>query len=206
MHLQNMIIKGDNNAAAACIQELSYSWINGTLTAGGFLFPEGRTGIWVGGTLTSSMTPIRIPSENDGDTAQASTCFDMANLYAHIFQHTLVPYKSTFENDNTFSRLMEILLMVSAAEGNNGSWLDFRRHKPLFPERRFNVTHSKIGFGPLKSRDWVASEGAIIQRKIGEFHKANFIVVFQNSFSDDHSINALRSIVDRTIDFYLAGP
>ncbi|WP_045520505.1 hypothetical protein [Neobacillus niacini] len=205
-HLQDMIIKGRNEAAAACIQALSYSWINGTLTAGGFFFPEGRTGIWVGGTFTGSMTPIRIPSVNDVDAAQASTCFDMANLYAHIFQHTLVDYKSISENNNTYSRLMEMLLMVSAAEGDNGSWLDFKRHKPLFPERRFSVTHSKIGFGQLKSRDWVASEGAIVQRKIGEFHKADFIVVFQNSFSDDDSINALRSIVDRTIDLYLAGP
>lgn len=205
-HLQDMIIKGDNNAAAACIQALSYSWINGTLTAGGFFFPEGGTGIWVGGTFTGSMTPIRIPTENDGDAAQASTCFDMANLFAHIYQHTLVDYKSTSENDNTYSKLMENMLIVSAALGNNESWLDFKRRKPHLPERNFKVTHSKIGLGPLKSREWVASEGAIVQRNIGDLSKANFIVVFQNSFSDDDSVNALRSIVDRTIDLYLSGP
>ncbi|HDR8486630.1 TPA: hypothetical protein QC445_003448 [Bacillus cereus] len=205
-YLQDMIIKGDNNAAAASIEALSYSWINGTLTTGGFFFPEGRTGIWVGGTFTGSMTPIRIPSENDGEVAQASTCFDMANLYAHIFQHSLVDYESSSENNNTYSKLMENLLIVSAALGNNESWLDFKRRKPHLPERNFKVTHSKIGLGQLKSRDWVASEGAIVQRKIGEFYKADFIVVFQNSFSDDDSVNALRSIIDRTIDLYLAGP
>jgi hypothetical protein len=205
-HLQDMIIKGDNNAAAACIEALSYSWINGTLTDGGFFFPEGRTGIWVGGTFIGSMVPIRIPSENDGEVAQASTCFDMANLYAHIFQHSLVNYKSTSENNNTYSKLMENLLIVSAAVGNNESWLDFKRRKPHLPERNFKVTHSKIGQGQLKSKDWVASEGAIVQRNIGEFYKANYIVVFQNSFSDNDSVNALRFIVDRTIDLYLAGP
>ncbi|MEM5650808.1 hypothetical protein AAHB57_28700 [Bacillus cereus] len=130
----------------------------------------------------------------------------MANLYAHIFQHSLVDYESSSENNNTYSKLMENLLIVSAALGNNESWLDFKRRKPHLPERNFKVTHSKIGLGQLKSRDWVASEGAIVQRKIGEFYKADFIVVFQNSFSDDDSVNALRSIIDRTIDLYLAGP
>ncbi|MGG5784541.1 hypothetical protein [Bacillus albus] len=144
-HLQDMIIKGDNNAAAS-IEALSYSWINGALTTGDFFFPEGRTGIWIGGTFTDSMTPIRIASENDGEMAQASTCFDMANLYAHIFQHSLVDYKSTSENNNTYSKLMKNLLIFSVALGNNESWLDFKRRKPHLPERNFKVTHSKLGW------------------------------------------------------------
>jgi hypothetical protein len=196
-NLVNMIVKGENNAAAFCIQALGYSWINGTLTTGGFFFPEGQTGIWVGGTFTGALTPVRIHSENDENVAQASTCFDMANLYAHLVNQTLVNH-----SDVTNSREMLNLLFVSAATGNNESFLDWTRRKPL-PERNFTVTHSKIGLGQLKNLNWVASDAAIVEH--GASGK-RFIVVFQNSFRDFDSLAALGLIVDRTIERFLTSP
>jgi hypothetical protein len=41
-NLSRMIINSDNNAAAACIEALGYSWINGTLHEGGFFFQKDR--------------------------------------------------------------------------------------------------------------------------------------------------------------------
>ncbi|QEQ20452.1 hypothetical protein [Bacillus sp. BS98] len=195
-HLQRMIIKGDNNSAAACIEALGYCWINGTLSAGGFFFPKGKTGIWVGGTFTGSLPPIRIPTVNDGENAQASTCFDMATLYAHIFQRSLVDDTSSFE--------MGKLLSDSANIGDDSSWLDFNSRG--LPTRNFTVTGSKIGHGPLKSRNWVASEGAVIKRKLSDNTERKFIVVFQNSLDNNDALAGLGYIVDRTIDLILSGP
>lgn len=196
-NLVNMIVKGDNNSAAACIQALGYSWINGTLNAGGFFFPEGKTGIWVGGTFTGALPPIRIPSVNDGEVAQASTCFDMSNLYAHLVNRSLVNHHNL-----TNSKEMLDILFVSAASGNNESYLDWTRRKQL-PKRNFSVTHSKIGLGQLKTREWVASDSAIVEHiETGR----RFIVVFQNSFNDYDSLAALGLIVERTIELFHSVP
>lgn len=191
--LRSMIVDGDNNAAAACITALGYSWINGTLHNGGFFFPQGKNGIWLAGTFTGSLPVIRIPSENDGEVAQATTCFDMANLYAHIFQKTLV--------DADSSNKMLNFLFDSASIGHNFSFFDYTQRG--LPPRNFSVTHSKIGLGPLKTGQIVASEGAIVER-----HGTNqkFLIVFQNSFDDDNSLSAISFIVERTIELFLTSP
>ncbi|PGB76377.1 hypothetical protein COM05_29205 [Bacillus toyonensis] len=195
-NLRQMIINSDNNAAAACIKALGYSWINGVLHAGGFFSPEGKTGIWIGGTFTGSLPYIRIPTMNDGEAAQVTTCFDMANLYAHMFQQTLV--------DSSSSNDMLNLLIVSAALGNDASYLDYTARS--LPPRNFSVTHTKIGRGPLKTMEWVASDGAILEYLNSEGNGWKFIVVFQNSFIDNNSLTALGYIVERTMELYLFAP
>jgi hypothetical protein len=193
-NLRRMIINSDNNAAAACIMALGYSWINGTLHAGGFFFPEGQSGIWLAGTFTGSWPPVRIPSVNDGAAAQATTCFDMANLYAHIFQQTLVDADSS--ND------MLAILATTAAVGNDPSFMDFTRRSGL-PPRNFSVTHTKIGLGPLKTGQMVASEGTILEH-LGTGRK--FLTAWQNSFNDDSSLIAVGYVVERTIELFLTSP
>jgi len=193
-NMTQMIINSDDNASAACIEALGYKWINGALNAGGFFFPEGKTGIWLAGTFTGSLPAIRIPSVNDDDVAQATTCFDMANLYAHMFQQTLV--------DSVSSTEMLNMLFVSAAVGNDPSFLDYTRRR--LPPRNFAVTHSKIGSAPLKTRKYVASDGAILEHIVSSGVGKRFIVIFQNSFVDNDSIIAMGSIVDRTIELFLS--
>jgi hypothetical protein len=192
-NIRKMIIKGSNDAAAGCIRLLGYSWINGSLHAGGFFFPPAQTGIWLAGTYASVLPVVRIPSVNDGLVAQASTCFDMANLYAHMYRGTLV--------DESSSKDMRALLAVSASTGDDPSFLDFTRRP--FPPRNFGVTHSKIGSGPLKTGRIVDSEGVIVEHSdTGR----KYLTVFHNSFDDDDSLTALGYIVDRTIELDLAGP
>lgn len=184
--LRRMMINSDNDAAAACIRLLSYSWINGALKAGGFFFPPAQSGIWLAGTFNKSLTAVRIPSANDGMVAQAMTCFDMANLYAHIFSGTLV--------DQAASNDMLAILGTSAAVGDDPSYMDFTR-RALTP-RSFTVTHSKIGLGPLKTGQMVTSDGAIVEH--GDSGR-RFIVVWQNNFQDKDSLESIGFIVERTI-------
>ncbi|WP_192582869.1 hypothetical protein [Streptomyces triticiradicis] len=185
--LNKMIIKGANDTAAAVIQALGYSWINGVLKAGGFFFPPAATGIWLAGTFTGSLPVVRIPSVNDGMVAQASTCFDMANLYAHIVRRTLV--------DPGSSNFMHALLATSASVGDDPSYLDFTRRSAL-PPRDFGVLDSKIGRGPLKTGIQVLSEAAVVETSDSA---QQFVVVFQDSLKDLDSLSALGYIVDRTI-------
>ena len=189
-----MIVNSDNSAAAVSINALGYSWVNGTLHAGGFFFPEVKTGMWLAGTFAGLLTPINIPSINDGLVAQATTCFDMANLFAHIFQKTLV--------DTDSSQEMLNILFTTAAVGNDESFMDSTRRRGL-PHRNFSVTHSKIGLGPLKTGRMVASEGAIVEHIET---RRKFLVVWQNSFNDDSSIIAMGFVVDRTIELFLTTP
>jgi len=197
-NLKDMIIVGENQYATACIEALGYCWINGTLQSGGFFFPEGKTGIWVGGSFGGSLPPVRIPSVNDGEVAQASTCFDMANLYAHIFQRTLV--------DVTSSGEMGKLLSDSVTIGKDDPFLDYERREQL-PKRDFTVTGSKIGLANLKSGELVASEGTVVKHTHRDGTERKFIVVFQNSLTDfKASLPALGYIVERTIKLFLYGP
>ncbi|MFI6600187.1 serine hydrolase [Nonomuraea sp. NPDC050536] len=185
-NLRRMMINSDNNAASACIQALGYSWINGTLHAGGFFFPPAQSGIWLAGTFTQALTAVRIPSANDGQVAQATTCFDMANLYAHIFSGTLV--------DQASSNDMLAILATSATVGDDPSYMDFTR-RALTP-RSFTVTHTKIGLGPLKTGQMVTSDGSIVEH--GDSGR-RFVVVWQNNFQDKDSLESIGFIVERTI-------
>ncbi|MFD6274613.1 hypothetical protein ACFWFI_03345 [Streptomyces sp. NPDC060209] len=191
--LNKMILKGTNETAAAVIQRLGYSWINGALKAGGFFFQPAATGIWLAGTFTGSLPAVVIPSVNDGMVAQASTCFDMANLYAHIIRRTLV--------DSGSSNFMHALLGTSASVGDDPSFLDFTRRR--LPPRDFTVLESKIGHAPLKTGIPVDSEVAVVE--VSDPTR-QFVVVFQDSLDDDDSLSALGYIVDRTIKLSLLAP
>lgn len=197
-NMRRMIVNSDNNAAAACIQALGYSWINGALHAGGFFFPPAQTGIWLAGTFTGAQPPVRIPSVNDGTVAQGTTCFDLANLYAHIFQGTLVPVPGS--DPSPFSSDMLAMLAVTADVGDDPSFMDFTRRPSIQPPRTFSVTHTKVGIGPLKTGQLVCSEGTIVENLEAE---RKFLVVWQNSFNDREALVAIASIVERTIELFL---
>jgi hypothetical protein len=194
-NLHKMIIDGDNNAAAKCIEALGYSWINGALNAGGFFLPEIKKGIWVGGTFTGSLEPIRIPSKNDGPAAQVAQTYMMANLYAHMFQETLV--------DDGSSTEMLKKLNTSATIGKFPSLLDDKRRG--LPPRNYKVTHSKIGLGALKTGAMVGSDGAIVEYKLSDGTTRKFIVVFQNYLYEKDTLVPIGYILDRTIQLYLNG-
>lgn len=190
-NMRAAIVDSNNNAAGACVQALGYSWINGTLQKGGFFLPP-DSGIWLAGTFTGAWPYVRIPSDNDGPVAQAMTCFDMANLYAHIVRRTLV--------DQDASVRMAKLLYDAAMIGPDASFMDHLR-RPEINTRSFFVTHNKVGLGPLKTGAMVASEGTIVTH--GPTGR-NFLTVWQNCPSNATAFNAMAFIVDRAIELFIA--
>jgi hypothetical protein len=193
-NMRRMIVNSDNAAAAECVKALGYSWINGTLKAGGFFFPPAQDGIWLGGTFTGAFPPVRIPCVNDIDTAQGASTFDVANMYAHVLNGTLVDAASSTD--------FSAHLQVTASAGADPSFMDKTR-RPQLPFRNFSVTHTKIGSGPLKDGRTVLSEGTVVEH-MGSDRK--FIAVWQNTFKDDDSVFAMGFIVERAIELFLAGP
>ena len=193
-NMRQMIVPSDNNAASGCIQALGYSWINGVLASAGFFDPATNTGIWLAGTFTVAFPRVRVTSVNDGPVAQATTTFDLANFYAHMFRHTLVDAGSCDE----------MLALLHDAEQAEPSWMVRIRFSPA--DISFGATETKIGLGPLKPENGgfdVASEGTIVQ------HFATgrkFIVIMQNSRSDHDSLAACALIVDRAINTFLGAP
>jgi hypothetical protein len=115
-NMHEMIVPSNNNAASACIQALGYSWINGVLASAGFFDPSTNTGIWLAGTFTEAFPRVRVASVNDGPVAQATTTFDLANFYAHMFRHTLVNAGSCDE-----------MLILLDEGGGSGSLVDGAR-------------------------------------------------------------------------------
>ena len=195
-NLFDMIINSSNAAAAGVITALGYSWINGTLHAGGFFFPPASDGIWLAGTFTGAFPAVRIPCINDVDTAQGTSTFDIANMYAHILSGTLV--------DSVASTDFSAHLQVSAAQGADPSFMVHGRPpRDTLPVRNFDVTHTKIGLGPLKTNRVVISEGAVVQHRATE-HR--FIVVWQNSYNLDGSVFAMGLVVERAISLFLGQP
>lgn len=195
-NMKDMIVRSDNSAAGKCVEQLGYSWINGVLANGGFFNPETVTGIWLAGTFTQSWPYVRVSSVNDGPVAQATTTFDLANLYALIFQRTLV--------DSTSCDAM-LALIAESAVGPDPSWMEGTRRRDLkLLPTSFIITHTKIGLGPLKAVNGgvdVTSEGTIVEHVPT---RRKFIVVWQNCENNEYFLRAVSFIVDKAINLFVS--
>ena len=179
-HLRKMIVGSHNPSAGFCIRALGYSWINGVLQAAGFLrfgFP-GSEGIWLAGDYEQWNT-VNIPSVNDEDVKQATTCFDMARLFALLHDKKLVRNNAHFATARSGNDEMLNLLKDAVDDPGARSLLKRVPHS-------FTVMQSKIGVGELKrggscqdaNRDrCVYSEAAILQHPPTS---RKFVVVWQN--------------------------
>ena len=187
--LSNMIVPGDNSAAAQVVMRLGYCWINGALRHAGF-FREPNDGIWLAGTFTGALPPVRISSVNDGLVAQALTCVDLANLYALMVQETLINGPSSRE-------MLDLLRRAQA--GPEDAWIT--RSGIGFPGFSLEVTHTKIGLGSLKPENGgfeVRSEGSILRhRTTGR----RFITVWQDT--NNASLGEVPVIIDRAVTIFL---
>lgn len=200
-NLRGMIVDGTNPSAGACIQQLGYSWINGMLERGGFFNGTTEQGIWLAGTFVGAFPPVRIASVNDGLVAQAMTCFDLANVYALLFQ------KREIDSQGADQICDEMLaLLAESAAGTHPSWMEPVRPGITGLGSNLTITHTKLGLGTLKPENGgfdVASDGTILQHNpTGK----KFITVWQNAIKDNTSLSAASSIVERTIKHFLGIP
>src|ERR1044071_4591303 len=89
-NLTIMIDQGEAHGATRCIHRLGYTWINGLLQKAGFIRSttdeRADPGIWLAGDYTEDKEwpSVRVPSENDGMAAEATTARDMAKLFTLI--------------------------------------------------------------------------------------------------------------------------
>jgi hypothetical protein len=201
-NVRGMIVPSNNNMASATIQALGYSWINGLLSQSGLFDPGTNTGIWLGGTFTGAFPAVRVPSVNDGPSAQATTTIDMARILALIIEANTLDSRSTA--DGIASDMKDLLAQGQNAADADSSWMTTGARPGidgLGPG--FTITHCKIGLGNLNAGGDVASEGTILSH---DDTGQQFLVVWQNVSDNTDALNAITFEVRRTILNYLGLP
>ncbi|MFF0622387.1 hypothetical protein [Streptomyces sp. NPDC004296] len=198
-NLRGMVVPSNNQQASATIQALGYSWINGLLAKAGLFDPTGQQGIWLGGTFTGAFPAVRVPSVNDGPSAQATTTIDMARFLALLIEGTTLDGRST---DGIVADMRGLLsdaqangdpsfLTVGARPGVNGLGAGF------------TITHCKIGLGNLTAGGDVASEATVLSH---DDSGQQFLVVWQNLANLNDRHNAMSFMVRRTLLTFLGIP
>lgn len=227
-HLKEMTEKSHNPSAGVCVQNLGYSWINGVFRAANLFKEVSRgefQGIWLAGDYLyakaqrdklhaagtdsdateefnmgiSGFFEVRIPVLNDGTSKQATTCMDMANLFAQLATGNLI-------KDAAGSGMTSNADML--AHLTNGVSMSIMGRR--MPSTKYNILQSKIGFGTLgrdgncnstPTRGCVQSEAMIIERVAAP--KPKYVVVFQNVIDpanrNDKDLERIRELIERTI-------
>ncbi|MDZ5447573.1 hypothetical protein U2F26_33540 [Micromonospora sp. 4G57] len=117
-NMRGMTVPSHNPETSACIQALGYSWINGLLAKTGLFNPSTNTGIWLAGTFTGAFPAVRVPSMNDGPSAQSTTTVDMARLFALIVEGSILDSHSI---DGIASDMRQLL--ADAQSAGDSSWM-----------------------------------------------------------------------------------
>lgn len=160
-NIRGMIVPSNNDNAAAVIQALGYSWINGLLSKAGLFNQNTNQGIWLAGTFKPGTFPaVRVPSMNDGDSAQATTTIDMARVLALLIEGDTLDSRSV---DGIASDMRELL--SDAQSVGDSSWMTTGARPGLNGlGPGFTITHCKLGLGPLNApgSPLVASEATIL--------------------------------------------
>lgn len=191
-----MIDQGEGRGATAYIHRLGYAWINGLLQKAGFIRStrdgQADPGIWLAGDYTkdSEWPSARVPSENDGMSAEATTARDMAKLF------TLIKKRSMTETSSASA-------LAHLAKAHN--WLDSDLAK-----FHLKAEAAKVGLGNLKPEFGalqVSSEGSIISDPgSADPKKPRFVVVWQNVIHNHPDLALVARILGSTIQTYLGSP
>jgi hypothetical protein len=164
--LEKMIVPSDDVEAGRCIQGVGYAYMNGLLLRHGLFDDSSKLGVWLAGDYGSSDV-ITIPCDNDQDTKQGTTSEAMARLGTIILLGSVLPAAS--HGDMTE-------LLKKSAHGKDSSY--FTRSKITNKLSGTQVTHGKIGLGPLKSKRNVYSDLNAIADPVGG--GGRFIVCYSN--------------------------
>jgi hypothetical protein len=186
--LTAMIIPSDNHAAGRCIHGIGYGFLNGVLEAGGFFVPKDKKGVWVGGDYTGGYPYVRIPCDNDVDTAQGSTSRAMAWLMTVAIFDNILTSDSHVRMSNVLSR--------AAHEGDTSSFI-----RPEVANRLKDnqVTHSKIGYGPRKDNVNLWSEISLVR---GINKDKTYTLAYQNIDYNPYTIDDVITIVTKALKVY----
>ncbi|MGW2089481.1 hypothetical protein [Streptomyces sp. NPDC001880] len=202
-HVRGMIVPSNNDEAAATIKALGYSWINGLLANAGLFDQTANRGIWLAGTFKPGppdpFPAVRVPSMNDGDSAQATTTIDMARFLALLIEGATLDSRSV---DGIASEMRDLLADAQSV-GDRSFMTTGARPGLNGLGAGFTITHSKIGLGPLNAGGVVASEATILSHNdTGQ----QFLVVWQNLLNLNDRHNAMSFMVRRTLLNFLGIP
>jgi hypothetical protein len=197
--LDAMIIPSDNSAAMRCVHGLGFSYLNGALATGGFFDDSKKKGpgLWVGGDFQMGKVwaPVRIDTDNDTSSSVGSTSDALARLIAVIITGGVLDKKAC---DEMRTRL------ASAAHPDRKKWPNgdqsWLTRDPV-PQgfAQANVTHDKIGLGPLNAGGDTYSEGMVLNG-VGKSGR-NYVVSWQNltpgTFDYSDVVSVLRDAIGR---------
>jgi Beta-lactamase enzyme family len=187
--LEDMMIPSSNQAAAACVHGVGYSYLNGALTQDGFFDDASKKGVWMGGDYTGEYLYARIPCANDKDTAQGATSRTLAHLMAVIHFDDILSAESHQNLQDLMSR---------STRGPDPSYLVRSRRSSPLPQDQ--VTHTKIGYGPLKSGTIVYSEACRL-RGIGPAG-GSYVVAYLNVDWQPYNLDDMLSVIRGAITAY----
>jgi hypothetical protein len=175
--LERMIVPSDNGDAGRCIRGVGYAYLNGLMLKHGFFDASGskKTGIWLAGDYSGSDV-VTIPCDNDGDTKQGTTSAMMARLGVVILLGSALPGASHGEM---------IELLKKSSHGTDSSY--FTRSTITNHLSGSQVTHGKIGLGPLKSGRSVYSDLNAIADPLGS--GGRFVTCFTNIDYNPYAID-----------------
>jgi hypothetical protein len=172
--------------ASVCIRGLGYSYINGALEKGGFFKPADKKGVWVGGDF-AGWPQVRIPCDNDGDTAQGATSRAIAHLVNVIMLDHVLPAHSHTAITGWLKR---------AAHGTYPSW--FLRPEVSNRLLATQVPLGKIGVGELgrdRKGPKVYSEASMLKGVGKSTYFASFVNVDYKPYAIDHAIEVIKEAI-----------
>lgn len=194
--LYDMIVNSGDATAKNCIDAIGYAFLNGALEAGGFFErptpadPKTFRGVWVGGNYAVETIRGEM-SVNDGPAQFGGTTRQIAKLFALVHAGTFA------EPTDPNGDLMSFLL--NAAGGSDAAFPPVLRN---YASGSFTYVLNKLGWAQLgigdPSKNWVASEGALIKTQKADGTTKLYVVAWQNL--------ELHKKRDRTLEVAKAGP
>ena len=186
--LERMIVPSDNGAAGRCIRGVGYAYLNGLMLKHGFFDDKKKAGVWLAGDYSGSDV-VTIPCNNDKNTKQGTTSAAMAQLGTVILLGSALPGVSHTEMSD---------LLKKSAHGSDSSY--FTRSNMPNHLTGAQVTHGKIGLGPLKSGSNVYSDLNLIADPIGR--GGRFLVCYTNVDYSPYAIDDVLWTFLETIRVY----
>ncbi|HEV8677979.1 MAG TPA: hypothetical protein VGQ90_01290 [Stellaceae bacterium] len=191
--LEKMIVPSDNAEAGRCIRGVGYAYLNGVMLKHGFFDASSKTGVWLAGDY-SGADVITIPCANDTDTKQGSTTDTMARLGVTILIGSVLPGAS--HGDMTD-------LLKKSAHGSDSSYFTRSEIAAALRLNGTQVTHGKIGFGPLKSGRIVYSDlNLIADPPTGA---GRYVVCYSNVDYNPYALDHVLTIFRETVRVYKSG-
>ncbi len=157
----------------------------------GLFDPKTMTGVWLAGDYVGTYPYVRIASDNDGAVAQAGTALASAQMITLILNNAIL---------DPFACADMRKLLAAATRGIDQPFLSRDTVQKEFRIPLDQITHAKLGFGPLKVGGNVLSEMFRLEN-LGKPGRA-YAVAFQNVNEKESVLADVAWMIRRTLALY----